>query len=273
MATSWLVNGAEAAVDPGDRGLAYGDGLFETMAVLDGAIRRLDLHLDRLTEGCRRLGITAPGLDTILSDLEKLRPTASLSVAKLTVTRGTGTRGYVSASDAQTTRIFGIHPWPDYPASNYSDGVAVRNCELRLGENPTLAGLKHLNRLEQVLARMEWSAGPWAEGLLTDTSGSVIGGTMSNVFAVRGDTLRTPTLRRCGVKGVMRRIVMELAPGQGLNAEECDFSPGELTTSDEIFLTNAVIGIWPVRQLDQQRFAPGAVTRRLMDAVEAIGHA
>lgn len=273
MATSWLVNGTEAAVDPGDRGLAYGDGLFETMAVLDGNIRRLDLHLDRLTTGCRRLSITAPDPDAILSDLDKLQPTESRSVAKLIVTRGAGTRGYVPAGDAQTTRIFGIHPWPDYPASNYSAGVAVRNCELRLGENPALAGLKHLNRLEQVLARMEWSAGPWAEGLLTDTSGSVVGGTMSNVFVVRGDTLRTPTLRRCGVKGVMRRIVMELAPGQGLNAEERDFAPGELATSDEIFLTNAIIGIWPVRQLDQQLFEPGPVTRRLMDAVETIDHA
>lgn len=268
MTTSWLVNGTDGAVDPGDRGLAYGDGLFETMAVLNGKIRRLDLHLDRLMEGCRRLKITPPDPDAIRNDLEALRPDADRAVAKLIVTRGPGARGYLPTGNSESTRIVGIGPWPDYPAANHTEGVAVRSCQLRLGENPLLAGLKHLNRLEHVLARMEWEAGPWDEGLLTDTSGSVVGGTMSNVFCVRGDTLLTPALRRCGVKGVMRRTVMELAPGQGLEVEESDFAPGLLNESDEIFLTNAVFGIWPVRQLDQRRFEPGAVTKKLMRALE-----
>ena len=273
MATTWLVNGAQAAVDPGDRGLAYGDGLFETMAVLDGAIRRLDLHLERLTDGCQRLGIAAPDPGAIKTDFDKLRCRENRSVAKLIVTRGGGTRGYRPADGAQSTRIFGIERWPDYPESNYSDGVAIRTCRLRLGENPLLAGLKHLNRLEQVLARMEWEAGPWAEGLLTDTRGLVVSGTMSNVFAVRGDTLLTPGLRRCGVRGVMRRIVMELALAEDFELRETDFAPDVLNVSDEIFLTNAIIGIWPVRQLDQQRFTPGRVTRKLMNALEATDRA
>ncbi len=268
MTTTWLVNGADGAVDPGDRGLAYGDGLFETMAVLDGAIRLLDLHLERLIEGCRRLKIAPPDADDIRNDLEILRPDEERAVAKLIVTRGPGTRGYLPAGNSESTRIVGIGPWPDYPAANHTDGVAVRNCQLRLGENPLLAGLKHLNRLEHVLARMEWDVGPWDEGLLTDTSGSVVSGTMSNVFSVRGATLLTPSLRRCGVKGVMRRTVMELAPGQGLEVEEGDFAPGLLNESDEIFLTNAVFGIWPVRQLDQRRFEPGAVTKKLIRALE-----
>lgn len=269
MTTTWLVNGADAAVDPGDRGLAYGDGLFETMAVLDGEIRRFDLHLDRLIEGCRRLKIASPDANAIRSDLEIIRPRDGRAVAKVIVTRGPGARGYLPTGDAQSTRIVGIGPWPDYPASNYTKGVVVRNCQLRLGENPRLAGLKHLNRLEVVLARMECAVGPWDEGLLTDTSGSVVGGTMSNVFTVRGNTLLTPRLERCGVKGVMRRVVMELAPEQGLEVEEGDFPPDVLSKCDEIFLTNAIFGIWPVRQLDQQRFAPGPVTKKLMLALEA----
>ena len=273
MTTTWLVNGADTAVDPSDRGLAYGDGLFETMAVLDGEIRRLDLHLDRLMEGCRRLKIAPPDPDAIRTDLATLRPVEDRAVAKLIVTRGPGARGYLPADNAQSTRIVGISPWPDYPAANYTRGVVVRNCQLRLGENPMLAGLKHLNRLEHVLARMEWAAGQWDEGLLTDTSGSVVSGTMSNVFTVRGDTLLTPSLERCGVKGVMRRIVMELALEQGLEVEEGDFTPGLLVETDEIFLTNAVFGIWPVRQLDQQRFDPGAVTKKLMRALEAVARA
>ncbi len=273
MTTSWLVNGADEAVDPGDRGLAYGDGLFETMAVLDGEVRRLDLHLDRLMEGCRRLKIAPPDPGAIRDDLEALRSDEDRAVAKLIVTRGPGARGYLPTGDSQSTRIVGIGPWPDYPAANHTDGVAVRNCELRLGENPILAGLKHLNRLEHVLARMEWEMGPWDEGLLTDTSGSVVSGTMSNVFTVRGDTLLTPSLRRCGVKGVMRRTVIESAPAQGLEVEESDFAPGLLNESDEVFLTNAVFGIWPVRQLDQQQFEPGAVTRKLMRVLGAGAHA
>ena len=273
MASTWLVNGAATAVDPGDRGLAYGDGLFETMAVLDGEIRRFDLHLDRLIAGCHRLGIEPPPSEAIRTDLEKLRTRDDRMVAKLIVTRGSGTRGYLAAIDTQSTRIFGIHGWPDYPSSNYTDGVAVRNCELRLGENPALAGLKHLNRLEQVLARQEWADGPWDEGIVRDTSGAVVSGTMSNVFAVQGDTLRTPSLRRCGVAGVMRRIVMELAAEQRLEVVQTDLVPTEFMESDEIFLTNAIFGIWPLRQLDRQQFEPGPITRSLMGSLEALSHA
>ncbi len=270
MAATWLVNGEEVAVHPGDRGLAYGDGLFETMAVLNGEIRRFDLHLDRLLSGCRRLRIKPPEPKAIYSDLEKLRVRDERSVAKLIITRGTGARGYRPASDAQSTRIFGLHPWPDYPAANYTDGVAVRNCELRLGENPMLAGLKHLNRLEQVLARMEWADGPWDEGLLRAERGAVVSGTMSNVFAVRNDTLRTPSLLRCGVAGVMRQIVMELAAERNLEVCETDLTLADLSESDEIFLTNAIFGIWPVRLLDEQPFEPGPVSMKLMRSLDRL---
>ena len=140
MRTTWLVNGTTTTIDPSDRGLAYGDGLFETMAVLGGRIRRLDLHLARLADGCRRLQISPPDPAAIAADFDQLRAGESSAVAKLIVTRGTGTRGYLPDPDAQSTRIFGIHPWPDYPQAYYADGVAMRNCTLRLSENRATRG-------------------------------------------------------------------------------------------------------------------------------------
>jgi 4-amino-4-deoxychorismate lyase len=268
MRTSWIVNGTGTTVDPGDRGLAYGDGLFETMAVIDGRIRHFELHMARLADGCRRLQISLPDRDAIAADFETLLSDESPAVAKLIVTRGIGARGYSPGPATQPTRIQGIHPWPDYPDSHYADGVAVRSCQLRLGENPALAGIKHLNRLEQVVASMEWQNGPWEEGLLCNTSGSVVGGTRSNVFSVRGDTLLTPSVERCGVKGVMRQTVIETAQELGLQVTEDEFPPQQLYDCDELFLTNAIFGVWPVRRLDERQFEPGAITKKLMHALD-----
>jgi 4-amino-4-deoxychorismate lyase len=135
---------------------------------------------------------------------------------------------------------------------------------MRLGENPLLAGLKHLNRLEQVLAQLELRGHAVEQGLLLDTSGLVVGGTNSNLFAVLGAKLVTPTLQRCGIKGVMRRVVLETARALGIDAEERDLTLEQTLAADEVFVTNALFGIWPVATIDSRRFAVGAVTQRLM---------
>lgn len=267
METLWLVNGRAAGLDPADRGLAYGDGLFETMAAADGNIRWLEQHFDRLREGCRRLEIEGLDWQAARREIAEHCPSTGRAVVKLIVTRGPGGRGYRPPEPARPTRILSVSAWPDHPASHYTDGIRVRVCAQRLGENPLLAGLKHLCRLEQVLAQIELRGSDAAQGLLLDTSGRVVGGSSSNVFAVRDGRLLTPALARCGIKGVMRRIVLETARELGLEALETDLTLDDLRAADELFVTNALIGIWPVARLDEQPFARGATTRQLMRAI------
>ena len=262
--TIWLVNGQSTGIDPADRGLAYGDGLFETMAANDGRIRWLDLHLDRLEEGCRRLEIPAPSRSLLTREIETVCPRKGRVVVKLIVTRGPGTRGYPPPESPAPTRVLAISQWPDYPDSRYRDGISMRTCRLRLGENPALAGIKHLCRLEQVLAQLELRGQPVQQGLMLDASGTVAQGTSSNVFIVAGGELVTPSLTRCGIKGVMRRVVLEASRALAIRAEEREIVPAEVLGADEVFVTNALFGIWPVTELDGRRFAVGPTTERLL---------
>jgi 4-amino-4-deoxychorismate lyase len=270
--TRSLVNGQSLSVDPADRGLAYGDGLFETMAARDAQVRRLELHLERLEDGCRRLEIPAPSRSVLERDIDACCPRTGRAVVKIIVTRGPGARGYAPPEPATPTRIVTIAPWPDYPESNYRDGIAMRTCQLRLAENPALAGIKHLCRLEQVLAQLELRGQGVQQGLMLDTGGRVVGGTASNVFIVSGAQLVTPSLARCGIKGVMRRAVLDAARALGVHAEERDVAPDDVSRADEVFVTNALFGIWPVTDVDGRRFARGPTTERLMKHF-GCGHA
>src|SRR5690606_18605217 len=134
-------------------------------------------------------------------------------------------------------------PWPDHPPGHVTEGVHVRWCSTRLGTNPQLAGIKHLNRLEQVLARAEWQDGPWAEGLVCDQQGRVVCGTMTNMFIVRTGTLYTPPITDCGVEGITRARVLERAGTLGIPAHTVPLWPDEVRAADEVFLCNTVIGI------------------------------
>jgi len=260
-----LVNGVPGRVDPRDRGLAYGDGLFETMACRGGRIRWLEHHLDRLMLGCGRLAIPADR-DALRAEIESHCP-PGVAVVKLIVTRGPGARGYRIPQAPEPTRILSISPWPHLPAADYTDGITLRTCALRLGENPQLAGLKHLCRLEQVLAQMELEGTDAREGLVRSSGGHVVGGISCNVFGVQGRRLLTPRIARCGVRGVMRRVVLEHAAAVGLEPIETDLMPHDLLRCDELFVTNAVFGIKPVSALDGHSFPVGAATRALIDAI------
>ncbi len=264
MEPVWLVNGKRTGVDPADRGIAYGDGLFETMAALDGRIRLLDLHLDRLTEGCRVLHLPPPDRREIEQEIADHCPAAGRFIVKLIVTRGPGTRGYAPPAVSSPTRILSIAEWAAYPESHYARGIRVRVCLTRLAANPTLAGIKHLNRLENVLAALELRDTDSHQGLLLDATERVVGGTSSNVFAVRDGALLTPSIARAGIRGVMRRVVLAAAAELGIASSESDVTLADLTAAQELFVTNALIGIWPIAALDGRTFEPGPVTRRLM---------
>jgi 4-amino-4-deoxychorismate lyase len=254
-----------------ERGLHYGDGLFETIACVGGVPRLLPLHLKRLTHGCRRLALRAPDLAALEGEIASLARGGERAVLKLIVTRGTAqARGYAASGEERGTRLLLRYPWPKEDARLTSEGVRVRFGELRLGENPALAGLKTLNRLEQVLARFEWSTPAIAESLLFSSSGDLVSGTASNVFLVRAGALATPRLDRCGVAGVMREAVGLAARRARIALAKCALARADLETADEIFLTNALIGVRPVRELAGRTLAVGPVTRRLQEELAPL---
>lgn len=257
------VDGRPAATLPvTDRGLAYGDGLFETIAVRQGRIALLERHMLRLGEGARRLALP---LDLALVRSELLAFAGELrhGVAKLIVTRGDGLRGYAPPVDAHCRRILSGNPAPAYPSRHRTDGIRLYPCATRLAEQPLLAGLKHLNRLEQVLARSEWQDPAYAEGLMRDQSGRPIEGVFSNLFLVKGAQLLTPALTRCGVAGVMRAEILERAAAAGIASRVADVDYAELLAADEVFLCNSQYGIWPVVAFETHVWPVGGLTRKL----------
>ena len=249
-AGSWINGKPGNSIDIRDRGLQYGDGLFETMRVQGGRIRLLELHLDRLLEGCRRMAIRGPGRATLRNELmARAKPHAD-AVLKLVVTRGAGGRGYRPSGAEHPTRMVLLSA-PPTSASRVHQRVRV--CATPLGSNPALAGLKTLNRLESVLARLEWRDERIWEGLMRDADGWLVSGTMSNLFVRRGSVLMTPLLDRCGIAGVMRRWVLEQAERLGWRAREARIGLRQLRTAEEVFMTNAVAGIVSVRLVEHGR--------------------
>ncbi len=258
-----LVNGVPAeVVCVNDRGLQYGDGLFETIAVRDGRPCRLDRHLSRLRDGSGRLGIAAPE-DELWSREIAAVAGAGDAVVKLVLTRGASERGYRPLPGGEPTRICRRFDWPRYERDWHAIGVRIRWCVTRLALQPALAGCKHLNRLEQVLARAEWNDASVAEGLMLDMEGTVVSGTQSNLFLVQDGELLTAPIDRCGVRGVTRGAVLEQAGCEGVRVHERRLTPADLLAADEVFLTSTVIGAWPVVALQDRCWPVGPLTRRV----------
>ncbi|MEX2150584.1 MAG: aminodeoxychorismate lyase [Steroidobacteraceae bacterium] len=240
-----IVNGhAGGSIDPADRGLQYGDGLFETIAMRDGRARFLDWHLERLAEGGRRLALPLPEAALLRNEIERAW-SHGRGVVKLILTRGVGERGYRPPLVPQVTRIVSGYAWPaDFGAGQ--EGVRLGICRTRLGRNAALAGIKHLNRLEQVLARAECHDARVDEGLMLDDCEHAIAGTMSNLFFRLAGRWVTPLVTASGVSGVMRRALRAWAAQQGAAIEERDVPVAELTAASAMLMTNAVIGARPV---------------------------
>ena len=260
-----LINGIEqTSIDYRDRGLQYGDGLFETILVDNGTPVFLKKHLNRLLHGCQRLAIAAPDHNILRNEILSVSSlTQQKAVLKLIVTRGVGGRGYLPSRDSNVTRIISTHPLPESPGDLFTRGIRVRICQIRLGRNPSLAGIKHLNRLEQVLARAEWNDCDVKEGLLLDTSNNVVEGTMSNLFCVRDGQIYTPVIEQCGVEGIMRSVVIDIIRKNNIEVDCVQMKLDDVRRSDELFLTNSIIGVWPITTLDDQSFTIGSVTRKI----------
>lgn len=235
------------ALSPYDRGHAYGDGLFETLRAHRGELPWWDAHWARLARGAQRLRLPLPDPAQVRSQAAQLLEGLD-AVLKLILTRGEGGRGYAPSAQAEPVWTISRHPLPPAPRAG---GLNLRWCDLRLSEQPALAGLKHCNRLEQVLARAEWDDPAIDEGLLRDASDEVVCATAANVFVLQAGVWLTPLVDRSGVAGVCRQTVMELAEVrvQRLNADD-------VLRADAVFLCNAVRGILPVARLGERHWAP-----------------
>ena len=267
-------NGEPAnSVPVDDRGLNYGHGLFETIRLSNGSAPLWNYHFSRLMDGAAKLGIKVNG-HTIQSYLEQLIMACPANgIIKIIVTAGSGGRGYASSS-LHPNYLLQWFPLPAYPVSHQTLGIALKHCHHPLSHSPQLAGIKHLNRLDQVVARSEWE-GKYTEGLMLDQQGNVVEAVSSNLFFYREDVWLTPKLDHCGVAGVMRQYLMEqLIPSSSYQVKEATCSLGLFLSSDEVFVCNSIVGIWPVLSLESQGAWPlGQHTVRLQNSLhKALPH-
>jgi 4-amino-4-deoxychorismate lyase len=246
----WINGRRRSLLEYRDRGLQYGDGIFETMRVQRRCIRLLNFHLERLYSGCRVLKIRAPKPGPLRRELERIGAHRQEGVLKLIVTRGNGARGYRPSGSERATRIITLHALPRSASAEAAKAARLRICATPVSTNPKLAGLKTLNRLDSVLARAEWNNASIWEGLMADVDGNWVCGTMSNLFLRRGDALMTPLLDRCGVAGVMRRWILQSAAALHLRAVERRIGWEDLKSAEEVFMSNAVVGIRSVRSIE-----------------------
>lgn len=252
----YIVNGRlDAQVSPLDRGFSYGDGVFRTMRMTAGSVASWPIHYSKLVEDCNRIDIVCPSSDLLHADIQRLNDDeVADAVIKIVVTRGEGTRGYALPALAQPNRVVIKSAYPQYPVSNFSQGVSLHLCQLRLGHQPQLAGIKHLNRLENILARMEWNSSAYADGVLQDIDGNIIECTAANLFIRSGKDLVTPDLAMCGVAGITRQRILQLSEPLGLNVHIGRISMADMMSADEILICNSLYGAWQVIDFNQRQW-------------------
>ena len=259
-----LVNGVPGnLISIRDRGLLYGDGVFRTLLATKGRALNWPQHYQKLKHDCAALDIPCPELSILTSELDQILHVHPEGILKIIITRAGGQRGFAPSADTTSCRIWDVFDAPPYPAEWTTSGIKAGICAFRLSRQPRLAGIKHLNRLENVLASAEFGNRDWGEGILLDTHDCVIEGTRTNLFMASGGTLVTPKLTECGVAGVQRDRVISLARQLDIVLEVRDIGLNELMDADEIFLVNSIIGVWPIRELEQSRWTTFPFTNRI----------
>ena len=261
-----LINGRNSECLPVlDRGLQYGDGLFETIAFIGDRAPLWERHMARLQHGCETLGITPPNTVLLLEEARTLVGEGR-RILKIIVTRGQQGRGYFPGQ-GEATRVLYTRPWSS--ALDASRGIRVHLCRTRLARGGVLAGLKTLNRLEQVMAAREAAAAGCDEGILCDADGYLVEGIMSNLFWYARGELFTPDLQQSGVAGVMREFVLDVASRAGLTVEIVREKTEVLEQAESLFLTSAT-GLVPVSECNGNQFDVQAVPIEISAAINRL---
>lgn len=265
----WYCNGAKIESIPiNDRAVQYGDGVFETIAIRDGSPRFWDLHMQRLRHACEQLALAMPAESLLERDLDsalaRTSTNTSFCTAKLIISAGQGRRGYRRPSPTNASALMGIFESAPLGRNAYQGGVAALLCTTIISSQPKLAGVKSLNRLDQIFARAEWDSDEFFEGLMHDSEKRLICGTMTNMFAVRNNEISTPSLRRAGVAGVMRQLIINQLADNDIECIETDIPVSALSEIDELFICNSQIGVMPVRRCGKHQWPVGEATRSVM---------
>ncbi|GAA0783323.1 MULTISPECIES: aminodeoxychorismate lyase [Pseudomonadati] len=265
MTQVWVNQQTTINVSPFDRGLAYGDGVFATMRTYpksapQSGIMLLKLHLARLAQGCERLHINWGPSETLISHLSDLAQQYPNSCIKLLLTRGVGGRGYQAPEQANITEITSVHEIPIHYQTWQKQGVALATSKIKLAQQPLLAGIKHLNRLEQVLIKSQQLPDGFNDWLVYDTQDNVIEASMANIFIVKAEQVFTPAINQAGVSGVMREAVIEALLSNGVDVRIQPLSLNDIVDADSIMLTNSLFGIINVIKVDKNSYQPWANT-------------
>ncbi len=267
-----LIDGIPAdSVPVSDRALQFGDGCFTTARVSEGKVVRLEDHLQRLREACVRLAIPFTDWAVITDEMRLLSTGHTSGVLKVLISRGSGGRGYASADCVQPRRILSVSDYPGHYSRWREQGVRLATAPLRLGLNPLLAGIKHLNRLEQVLIRQFIDDAGVDEALVLDYHGRIVECCTANIFWRCKDELFTPRLDEAGVDGTMRRYLIRLLTAQGYAVQQVAADVSVLQAADEVFICNSLMPVVPVISIDGQGYASGKLTRRLSEICNTPG--
>ncbi len=263
-----LINGiASDYLNINDRSIHYGDGLFETILCDNNKLYYWQQHFQRLQASAQQLKITCPQQQVLLDDIAKLldsneSKSKSACAIKIIISRGAGERGYKFSKNTTTNRFVLLSDLePDHSSllSHQLLSGELFICKQQVSINENLAGLKHLNRLENVMARSEWDAS-YIDGLMLNANRHVIEGTMSNLFAVREGQLFTPGLKLSGVNGIMREMIIDLASKSNIKTSITDLTIDDLNAMDELFISNSLIGMKAVTKLGDSLYEDQQVT-------------
>lgn len=262
----WVNGEARDTVEARDRAVQFGDGCFTTARVQQGGVQRLAAHLQRLQLGCERLMIN--GIDWLALEAEMIRAASNCNegVLKVIITRGGGGRGYSAQGCQNPTRILSLSAYPARYHQLRQRGARLALSSVQLGKNPRLAGIKHLNRLEQVLIRTELEQTGADEALVLDSDGMLVECCAANLFWRVGKQVFTPDLSASGVKGIQRQQVMQLVAHLGYTLSEVRAGIDVLAAAEEVLITNALMPVLPVYQVEQWRFA----SRQLFELLDPI---
>ena len=261
----WLVNGQSSdTVSVQDRGMTLGDGFFTTVQLRHGRPLLWPLHAQRLRDSAARLKMSVPDVEAIHERLLQMAGHSPLEACgKVIVTRGQGARGYGIEGCGQPTEILSVHGYPAHYRHWQHDGISLGVCQGRLGRSPLLAGIKSLNRLEQVLLKAELETRGLLEAVVLDETSHVIECVTANLFWCRDSVVYTPMLDHSGVTGVMRAWVLTQLNQLGLVCHEVSAPLRDLLCADAVFITNALMEVVPVRGIEDVIYTNHSLARRL----------
>lgn len=267
MTEVWVNGKQDCQIDPLERGLAYGDGLFATMRFSGGEVLFLRAHLQRLTQGAKRLGFDWCASDPLIAQIKHLAMTHGDGCIKLLLGRGVGGRGYAAPTSGLITEVVSIHAIPSHYSQWQIAGISLMSSDVKLAHQPLLAGIKHLNRLEQVLIKSKQLASGFDDWLVMDQKHNVIESSMANLFLVDGNRVVTPSIALAGVAGVMREQVIYALIERGFDLHITDVSYQQLPQFEHGFITNSLFGLVDINRVDDLTFERSPFTDSIRDSL------